>query len=77
MDHADGPLPPRSGSPHKTPHRATAEEKGQAVTTTAWPHPTYAAFASTLGTITDPAFAASCKVLDDKCAYRMVTLGSL
>lgn len=37
------------------------------------PHRNYEAFL----TIIDPAFAASCSAFDDRCAYRMVTFGSL
>ena len=47
--------------------------------------PLYAALAAsspsglgtTLGTITEPALAASCSARDERCAYLMVTLGSL
>ncbi len=36
----------------------------------------YAASSCWRGTITEPAFAASCKVFDDRWAYRIVTFGS-
>ena len=54
-------------------HRSTALYAALAVSAASVP----SVLAAALGTITDPALAASCSALADRCAYRMVTFGSL
>ena len=60
-DFGECPLPLHSGQPHIRRLGPSSHYNHLAPSF-------YAAFATTLGTITEPAFAASCNVLDDRWA---------